>query len=122
MSSQLMSLMPVLDGANYGLWSKAMKAYLMSIALWEYISMNIPAPAMAADGTPHPDLPKWIKHNQQAMESLILHVAPSIQQDVLCLVQSHEIWEHLDDTYGMAMLIGVYKDFKAALNICINAN
>ena len=94
----------------------------MSIALWKYISMDIPAPAIAANGTPHADLPKWIKHTQQAMESLILCVAPSIQQDVLCFMQSHEIWEHLDDIYGTAMLTSVYKDSKEALNICINAN
>ena len=122
MSLQLTSLMPVLDRANYGLWSKAMKAYLMSIALWGCVSMDIPAPAAAADGTAHADLPEWTKHDQQAMGSLILHVAPSIQQDVLCFVQFHEIWEHLNDTYGTAMLTSVYKDFKEALNICINAN
>ena len=84
-----MSLMPILDGANYGLWSKAMKAYLISIALWGYVSTDISAPATATDGTAHPDLPEWIKHDQQAMGSLILCVAPFIQQDVSCFAQFH---------------------------------
>ena len=122
MSLQLTSLVPVLDRANYGLWSKAMKAYLMSIALWGCVSTDIPAPAAAADGTAHTDLPEWTKHDQQAMGSLILHVAPSIQQDVSHFAQSHEIWEHLDNTYGTATPTSVYKDFKEALNIRINAN
>ena len=91
MSSQLTSLVPVLDGANYGLWSKAMKAYLMSIALWGYVSTDIPVPAAADDGTAHLDLPEWTKHDQQAMGSLILCVAPSIQQDVSRFAHSHEI-------------------------------
>ena len=84
--------------------------------------MDISVPAAADDGTAYPDLPEWTKHDQQAMGSLILHVAPSIQQDVLRFAHSHEIWEHLDDTYSTATLTSVYKDFKEALNICINAN
>src|ERR1700752_2765101 len=44
MSQQLTSLVPVLDGSNYGLWSQAVKAYLMSLGLWGYVTGNIECP------------------------------------------------------------------------------
>src|SRR6266404_1959513 len=44
MSSQLTTLVSTFDGLNYGLWSKNMKAHLMSQGLWGYIKGNISAP------------------------------------------------------------------------------
>jgi hypothetical protein len=54
MSSQLTQLVPVLDGSNYGMWAKSMKAYLMSLGLWSFAdSLN--------DMPVSPDHPKDIK-------------------------------------------------------------
>ena len=91
MSSQLTSLVPILDGSNYGLWSKAMKAYLMSIGLWGHASREIASPAPAEDGTNHANLPEWTKRDQQAMGSILLHVTPSIQQDLQSELDSEDI-------------------------------
>jgi hypothetical protein len=44
MSQQLTSLIPVLDGSNYRLWSQAIKAYLMSLGLWGYVTGNLEHP------------------------------------------------------------------------------
>src|SRR6266436_1124125 len=44
MSSQLTSLVSSFDGSNYGLWSKSMKAFLMSQGLWAYVDGTISAP------------------------------------------------------------------------------
>ncbi len=44
MSSQLTSLVQTFDGQNYGLWSKAMRAYLQSQGLWAHIAGSITAP------------------------------------------------------------------------------
>ena len=46
------SLVPVLDGTNYSIWSKAMKAYLMSLGLWSYVSGTIQEPQLPANPTP----------------------------------------------------------------------
>jgi hypothetical protein len=52
MSSQLATLVPVFDGTNYLVWSRAMKAYLQSQGLFGYTddSLTIPLliPAVAA--------------------------------------------------------------------------
>ena len=44
MSSQLTSLVSTFDRSNYGLWSKSMKAFLMSQGLWAYIDGTISTP------------------------------------------------------------------------------
>ena len=119
MSSQLTSLIPVLDGSNYGLWAKAMKAYLMSIGLWGHANGDIASPEAAEDGT-NPDLPEWTKRDQQAMGSLLLRVTPSIQQDLQSETDSEDIWNHLRIAYGQATPTSIYKDFKEALNVRIN--
>jgi gag-polypeptide of LTR copia-type len=53
MSNNVASLVPILDGANYGIWSKAMKAYLMSLGLWGYVDGTLAEPATDADGHCH---------------------------------------------------------------------
>jgi gag-polypeptide of LTR copia-type len=45
MLNNVASLVPILDGANYGIWSKAMKAFLMSLGLWGYADGTLEEPA-----------------------------------------------------------------------------
>ena len=54
------------------------------------------------DGTDHADLPEWTKRDQQAMGSILLHVTPSIQQDLQSEIDSEDIWNHLQTAYGTA--------------------
>jgi hypothetical protein len=59
MSSQITQLVPVLDGSNYGMWAKSMKAYLMSLGLWSF--------ANSLDDMPiSPDHPKTL--NRRIMQ------------------------------------------------------
>jgi hypothetical protein len=55
MSTNVASLVPILDGTNYGIWSKAMKAFLMSLGLWGYADGTLAEPA--ADADTHPE---WV--------------------------------------------------------------
>jgi hypothetical protein len=112
--------MPILDRSNYGLWLKAMKAFLMSIGLWGHANGDIASPAPVADGTPHTNLPEWTKHDQQALGSIMLCITPSIQQDLATFNDAKDVWNHLETTYGTATPISIYKDFKEALNMHIN--
>jgi hypothetical protein len=97
-----------------------MKAFLMSIGLLGHANGNIDAPATAADGTPHTNLPEWTKHDQQALGSIMLCVTPLIQQDLATIDTAEDVWDHLETAYGMAMPTSIYKDFKEALNMHIN--
>ena len=51
---------------------------------------------------------------------MMLHVVSSIQQDLSHFNTSQVMWNHLRNTYGVAMPTSVYKDFKEALNLHIN--
>jgi hypothetical protein len=101
MSSQLATLVPVFDGTNYLVWSRAMKAYLQSQGLFGYTdgSLTIPVsisavtaspavpatastPAIAAvaavtayDPTPA-EILSWKKSNDMAMGAIILRLSP----------------------------------------------
>jgi hypothetical protein len=140
MSSQLATLVPVFDGTNYLVWSRAMKAYLQSQGLFGYTdgSLTIPVsiPAVAAspavpatattlaidavtavpayDLTPS-DILSWKKSNDMAMGAIILRLLPSIQQLIL-QVTAEDPWTHLTDTYDKDSLSTVYKDWKEVQN------
>jgi hypothetical protein len=141
MSSQLATLVPVFDGTNYLVWSRAMKAYLQSQGLFGYTdgSLTIPVsiPAVAAspavpatsstpaidavtavpayDLTPA-DILSWKKSNDMAMGAIILCLSPSIQQ-LISQVTAEDLWTHLNDTYDKDSLSTVYKDWKEVQNI-----
>jgi hypothetical protein len=117
MSSNVASLVPILDGANYGIWSKAMKAYLMSLSLWGYADGTLAEPA--ADAATHPE---WVQKNSMTMGNIVLRVNASIQQEVAELAAADTIWNRLLTLYGTSSPQGVYKDFKEALNIRLNGN
>ena len=42
MSNALVTLVPVLSGANYNEWSSAMEAYLLSMGQWKAIELTLP--------------------------------------------------------------------------------
>jgi hypothetical protein len=145
MSSQLATLVPVFDGTNYLVWSRAMKAYLQSQGLFGYtdgsltIPISIPAvaasPAVPANTTtpaidavtavpaydPTPaDILSWKKSNDMAMGAIILRLSPSIQQ-LISQATAEELWTHLTDTYDKDSLSTVYKDWKEVQSIQFNS-
>jgi hypothetical protein len=145
MSSQLATLVPIFDGTNYLVWSRAMKAYLQSQGLFGYtdgsltIPVSIPAvaasPAVPATATtpaidavtavpaydPTPaDILSWKKSNDMAMGAIILHLSPSIQQ-LISQVTAEDLWTHLTDIYDKDSLSTVYKDWKEVQGIRFNS-
>jgi gag-polypeptide of LTR copia-type len=94
MSTNVASLVPILDGTNYGIWSKAMKAYLMSLGLWGYADGTLVEPTADADG--HPE---WVQKNSMTMGNIVLRVNVSIQQEVADLAAADTIWNRLLTLY-----------------------
>jgi hypothetical protein len=52
-----------------------------------------------------------------AIGHITLHISPSIQEDVAKITCSSEVWEYLENKYGLSMPTTVYKDFKEALSV-----
>src|ERR1700752_4239889 len=138
MSQQLTSLVPVLDGSNYGLWSQAIKAYLMSLGLWGYVTGDIEHPdKVTVDTNATQDIQDAQRtakvladeainayniKDDMAKGTIVLQVSPSIQQELTSLSDpdTDDIWDHLESRYGSATPTSIYKDFKEALNVRLN--
>jgi hypothetical protein len=57
MSSQLTTFVQVFDGQNYGIWSKAMRAFLMAQGLWGFTDGTNTEPYPPINPIPIPPLP-----------------------------------------------------------------
>ena len=66
--------------------------------------------------------PEWEHLDNMALGNLVLWVVPSIQQDLSTIADAETAWKHLNEHYGQPSATSVFKDFKEALNIRIDAN
>jgi hypothetical protein len=127
MSNNVSQFVPILDGSNYGIWSSAMRAFLMSLGLWAHAMGTTTASAKMVDAagavTNQEACDKWFEKDAMAIGHLTLRVNPSIQQELDSLPAASfadNYWTHLSTRYGTAMPSSVYKDFKETLNIRLN--
>ena len=118
MSSQLTQLVPVFDGTNYSIWSKAIKAFLMSQGLWGHAAGTLTLAPGAA-----PELvEQWNRLNDMTKGHIALRLTPPIQAFVEEFNLASEVWQEIFDRYGTASVPSVYKDFKEAISIRFNTN
>src|SRR5882757_10254629 len=76
MSSQLTSLVAVLDGTNYQQWAATMQSYLMSQGQWKCVKLGAMPPAQvfkselltAAEGEAKAEYNTWV-NNQDDIDS-----------------------------------------------------
>jgi hypothetical protein len=123
MSNALTSLVPILDGTNYRKWSKAMQAYLMSMDLWEYANGDEDQPTLP-DAPTNEELAAhkaWRSANQKALANIILRVNPIIWVDLDALTAADTVWNRLKLYFDVVQPTTVFKDFKEAISIRIDA-
>ena len=137
MSSSLTTLVPVLSGPNYQLWSTAMKSFLMSQGQWRVLSRPCPrditldsrgAP-LTGDQAPSDEeisankdkIEDWEDDNQKAVGNMMLRLAPQIQGNLSSETMDGAgiLWDHLEKQYGKPGIIATYLEFKAAMDIKI---
>jgi hypothetical protein len=123
MSNALTSLVPMLDGTNYREWSKAMQAYLMSMDLWEYANGDEDQPTLP-DAPTNEELTAhkaWRSANQKALANIVLRVNPIIWVDLDALTATDTVWNRLKLYFDVVQPTTVFKDFKEAISIRIDA-
>ena len=92
MSSSLTTLVPVLSGPNYQIWSTAMKSFFMSQGQWRVLSRPCPRDiSLDKDGRPlesdrmpseedletnKDEIEMWEDDNQKAVGNIMLRLAP----------------------------------------------
>ena len=123
MSNALTTLVPILDGTNYREWSKAMQAYLMSMDLWEFANGDESEPTISATSTDAERAAHkaWKSANQKALANLVLRVNPTIRVDLDALNTADTVWNRLKLYFDVVQPTTVFKDFKEAISIRIDA-
>ena len=137
MSSSLTTLVPVLSGPNYQLWSTAMKSFLMSQGQWCILSHPCPRDItldknrnpLESDKMPSESeidenkekIENWEDDNQKAIGNIMLQLAPQIQGNLSSKAMDGAglLWSHLEKQYGKPGIIATYLEFKSAMDIKI---
>ena len=116
MSNSLINLVPVLDGTNYQVWSRSMKAYLRSQDLWLYTNGTWMRPGFA--GAAHPTAEEctaranWDKNNESAIGYMTLHLNHTIWDKMSALTTAANIWTRLETDYGTISPTVVFEFYK----------
>src|SRR5688572_23614262 len=122
MSSQLTSLIPMLDGSNYTEWSKKMRAYLQSQGVWRYTNGNIPRISFANADQPTPAERKanvkWFSEDDKANGAIQLRVAPSLSEHFGNTSQA--TWNNLKTACGTPGAAAIFGDFRSAITLRIS--
>ena len=140
MSSSLTTLVPILSGPNYQIWSTAMKSFLMSQGQWRVLSRPCPRDItidkdgnpLASDQMPSDEdvetnkekIENWEDDNQKAVGNIMLRLAPQIQGNLMSDTMDGAglLWAHLESHYGKPGIIATYLKFKVAMDIKISEN
>ena len=140
MLSSLTTLVPVLSGPNYQLWSTAMKSFLMSQGQWHVLSRPCPRDiTINKDGCPletdkmlseseinenKEKIENWEDDNQKAVGNIMFRLVPQIQGNLTSETMDGAglLWAHLESQYRKPGIIATYLEFKAALDIKMNDN
>ena len=137
MSSSLTTLVPVLSGPNYQVWSTAMKSFLMLQGQWRVLSRPCPVDitvdsrgnTLTGDNVPSDEdvaankekIEDWEDDNQKAVGNIMLRLAPQIQGNLMSETMDGAglLWDHLEKHYRKPGIIATYLKFKLAMDIKI---
>ena len=128
MSSQLTTLVPVLEGPNYASWVENMQSYLMAQGQWRILTRNCPQPKMAKEAGEGDDplnldaIELWHETNTKALGNIRLRLHHSIQYKFRDAEEAGGIWRELKDTYGKPGIANIYLEFKGAIDTPITTN
>jgi hypothetical protein len=133
-SNNATSLVPILDGSNYGLWAVAMQAYIRSTGLWHYVLGKVHRESFPEDDAEYNKLSdtkkaailtnqvEFDKEDGMVLGQIMLRLSPTIQQNHQTYLSSFSLWNALKGSYGKSMASTIFKDFKDCLNGRISLN
>jgi hypothetical protein len=109
-SNNLFASLPTLSGANYKDWAAQMKPYLMSLGVFRVVS-----------GKEDQDSETFDAHNEKAIGTLVLKMAPTLHQKWQNVEMAKDIWEGLKNQFSTPSLAIVYGEFKKLMDSQIPA-
>ena len=133
MSSQLTSLVPILDGTNYQKWLSFMSSYLMAQGQWKCTKPDASTPNPPAveweiktekgkkkaepawDWNDEEYLKakaKWDKDAEKVLGNICLCLHFSISAQFAAMDKPHKLWAKLKENYGSPSLNHAFIEFK----------
>jgi hypothetical protein len=109
-SNNLFASLPTLSGANYKDWAAQMKPYLMLQGVFCVIS-----------GNEDTDSDTYDAHNEKAIGTLVLKMAPTLHQKWQSIEEAKDIWDRLKAQFSTPSLAVVYSKFKKLMDLQIPA-
>src|SRR5487761_1599392 len=130
MSTALDKYVPELDGSNYQLWSRKMKAYLQSMDLWHIVSGLTPHPVPAAAvATPEEatQILNWDISDERAQGTITLRLAPWVFDKIQVLPtgmdrNANNVWARLQTFYHTVSPSQVFALFREVLNYRVDVS
>jgi hypothetical protein len=102
---QLFALLPTLSGVDYKDWAAQMKPYLMSQGVFCVVS-----------GKEDVDLDTYNAHNEKAIGTLVLKIAPTLCQKWQNIEEAKDIWKGLKNQFSTPSLTVVCGEFKKLMD------
>jgi hypothetical protein len=109
-NNNLFALLLTLSGMNYKDWAAQMKPYLMSQGVYRVIS-----------GKEDMDSDTYNAHNEKAIGTLVLKMAPTLRQKWQSVEEAKDIWDGLKAQFSTPSLAIVYGEFKKLMDSQIPA-
>ena len=140
MSSQLTSLVPILDGTNYQQWSSAMSSYLMAQGQWKCVKSGASDPSPPTkvveteietekgkkkktetvwdwqDETYLKAKAEWDEDAEKALGNICLRIHFSISAQFAAMDVPNKLWAKLKENYGSPGLHHAFIEFKQMID------
>ena len=129
MSSQLTSLVPMLNGTNYQQWSAAMQSFLMSQGQWKCTregAEDTTTTTREQKGGPSitvttgkEEVASWNEDAEKALGNIHLCLHHTIGYQFNDVMNPSTLWETLKAKYGPVGLTHAFVEFKAIMDTAI---
>src|SRR5882757_5001963 len=127
MSSQLTSLVPVLDGTNYNQWAAAMQSFLMSQGQWWCTKPGFEPPVFEKiEATKHSpatsnaaEVEEWETDSEKVLGNIRLRLHHTIGYQYNDIEVPHDLWKDLKEKYGQPGMSRAFAEFKGVMDTVI---
>jgi hypothetical protein len=136
MSSQLTTLVPVLDGTNYQQWASSMRSYLQSQRVWKCVKAGAKPPPETIDTTQtnekgesfttstdnSKEVSDWEEKSEQALGIIRLRLHHTISYQYNAEDDPEALWKTLSEKYRDPGVSGAFVEFKGVMDTVIPNN
>src|SRR5579864_1133235 len=107
MSSTLTTMVPLLDGSNFQVWSQQIGAYLMSQGWLRIVQKGLPTDTKDLDG-----IEKFEDANSKALGAILLRLHFTIAYKHRAQTYATDLLTALKEEYGRPGVSGIFLEFK----------